>query len=221
MSDVEPAATLVVVRDGDEGLEVLMLRRSSQVKFAPGHWVFPGGRVDAGDHAGRVGDHLAAAQRAAVRETFEEAGLQVAPETLQYFSHWTTPSLSPKRYATWFFLADVSVDAVVQIDNGEIDHFSWLTPRQALARFGQGELPLMPPTYVTLSELADCADVAAARQLLHGRPLAEYLPRVVTAGKDLVFLYNGDVGYDAGDHMLVGVRNRLWMTADGWRYERS
>ena len=39
------AATVVVLRDGDEGLETLMLRRNSKIAFG-GMWVFPGGRVD-------------------------------------------------------------------------------------------------------------------------------------------------------------------------------
>ena len=37
-----PAATAIVVRDGDEGIEALMLRRNSKLAFAGGMWVFPG-----------------------------------------------------------------------------------------------------------------------------------------------------------------------------------
>ena len=43
-----PAATVVVLRDGDAGLEVLMLRKNSKIVFG-GMWVFPGGRVDSED----------------------------------------------------------------------------------------------------------------------------------------------------------------------------
>ena len=41
-----PAATVVLIRDGRDGLEVLLARRSSQLAFHGGAWVFPGGRID-------------------------------------------------------------------------------------------------------------------------------------------------------------------------------
>ena len=44
-----PAATVVLIRDGEQGLEVLLARRSSQLAFHGGAWVFPGGLVDRGD----------------------------------------------------------------------------------------------------------------------------------------------------------------------------
>ena len=47
--DAVPAATVILLRDGEDGLETLMLRRNSKLAFAGGHWVFPGGRVDADD----------------------------------------------------------------------------------------------------------------------------------------------------------------------------
>ncbi len=93
-----PAATIVLMRDAEEGLEVLLLKRHEAAGFAPGAYVFPGGRVDAGDASpalvGRV-DGLspsAAARRlgladadppaiayylGALREAFEETGILV------------------------------------------------------------------------------------------------------------------------------------------------
>jgi 8-oxo-dGTP pyrophosphatase MutT (NUDIX family) len=48
-SALVPAATVVLLRDGPEGPETLLLRRNSKLVFAGGHWVFPGGRLDAAD----------------------------------------------------------------------------------------------------------------------------------------------------------------------------
>ena len=42
-----PAATVLLLRDGPQGVEVLMTRRSMAASFAPGAYVFPGGTVDA------------------------------------------------------------------------------------------------------------------------------------------------------------------------------
>lgn len=94
-----PAATVVLARDADEGLEVLLVQRTRSSGFVPGAWVFPGGRVDASDAdealVGRT-DGLTADEAqvrmemganaeppalayflAAVREAFEETGLLV------------------------------------------------------------------------------------------------------------------------------------------------
>ena len=81
-----PAATVLLLRDGPHGVEVLMTRRSETASFAPGAYVFPGGGVDALDGASHAqarrrpgqGDlHLTQAI-AAIRESFEELGILLA-----------------------------------------------------------------------------------------------------------------------------------------------
>ncbi len=78
-----PAATLVILRDVPGQVpELLMVERGKALVFAGGAMVFPGGRVDPGDHAlatqiGHSGDE-GAARVAAIRETLEEAGLAIA-----------------------------------------------------------------------------------------------------------------------------------------------
>lgn len=81
-----PAATVLLLRDGPQGLEVLMTRRSLTASFAPGAYVFPGGGIDAADAAA----HALARRRptqddarltqaiAAIRESFEEVGILLA-----------------------------------------------------------------------------------------------------------------------------------------------
>ena len=79
MSIAKPAATVIVFRQGVQGPELIMVKRSRKSGFFPSAWVFPGGRVDASDndfpHVGTVEqleDKSFAV--AAVRECFEEAG---------------------------------------------------------------------------------------------------------------------------------------------------
>src|SRR5436853_2763386 len=78
LSDPIPAATLVLMR-AREGRppELLMTERTGTMAFAAGALVFPGGRIDAEDHALAAGSALpdAAARIAAIRETIEETGL--------------------------------------------------------------------------------------------------------------------------------------------------
>ncbi len=83
-----PAATLLLLRDSDSGIEVLMTRRSQRASFLPGAYVFPGGAVDALDAHSH--SHSQARRRAtqtdqrltqvitAIRESFEELGVLLA-----------------------------------------------------------------------------------------------------------------------------------------------
>ena len=83
-----PAATVLLLRDTQNGIEVLMTRRSLQASFAPGAYVFPGGGIDAEDSSCH---HLAQSRStqdderltqaiAAIRESFEELGVLLAKE---------------------------------------------------------------------------------------------------------------------------------------------
>ncbi|MGW8265015.1 MAG: NUDIX hydrolase [Longimicrobiales bacterium] len=93
-----PAATLALLREAPDGLEVLLLKRSDSTRFIPGAFVFPGGRVDENDASAAISTFLGgpspseadtrlgisggrppglAYWAAALRETFEEAGILV------------------------------------------------------------------------------------------------------------------------------------------------
>ena len=72
---IRPAATVMLLRDTDGGLEVFMLRRTSAAVFAGGMYVFPGGKVDPAD-----GDGDEAYVVAAIRECYEEAGVLLADD---------------------------------------------------------------------------------------------------------------------------------------------
>ncbi len=81
-----PAATVLLLRDGAQGLEVLMTRRAMSASFAPGAYVFPGGGIDANDarhhhlalrRASQSDERLTQAL-AAIRESHEELGILLA-----------------------------------------------------------------------------------------------------------------------------------------------
>jgi 8-oxo-dGTP pyrophosphatase MutT (NUDIX family) len=119
--EVQPAATVMLVRDAGDGpggsLEVLMLRRHPASVFAADAWVFPGGRVDAGDAATPIGAGPSDAEAsaalslpsgglaywvAAARECFEEAGVLLARHAgtrawLDTASAWSAARLARLR----------------------------------------------------------------------------------------------------------------------------
>jgi len=213
-----PAATAVVLRDGADGLEVLLLRRNSQLAFHGGAWVFPGGRIDAAD-AG-TGGELGAARRAAVREAREEAGLALDPDGLVQISHWTTPEGLPKRFATWFFVGETQATQI-RVDGGEIQAHAWRTPRAALEARDRGEIELPPPTFVTLASLAHHRRAAEALAAAREDEPRVFLPRVVRIAGGACSLYPADAGWEARDPDRAGARHRLVMLESGWSYVRE
>lgn len=214
-----PSATVILLRDVENHLETLLLRRNSKIAFHGGAWVFPGGRIDPEDH-GPERDALAAARQAAVRESYEEAGLSLAAEDLIWISHWTTPEGRPERYSTWFFVGTAKDDNV-QIDGDEIHDHRWMRPAQALVAQRAGEIELPPPTFVTLTKLSDHTTAAAALSHFSSRPAEIFVPRYKPIPGGVCSLYEEDDGYPTIDIDSQGRRHRLWMVQSGWRYEKT
>jgi len=153
VSEPKPAATVVLVREARNDIEVLLLQRDIRLAFSAGCWVFPGGKIDPEDfrEAGTLEYH--AARQAAVRETREEAGIVINPDQLILTAHWTTPEPLPLRYSTWFFLCPLYQPVEVVIDDSEIRDFRWLSPTRALREVQQQALKVIHPTRSTLQDL--------------------------------------------------------------------
>ena len=220
--EAAPAATVVLLRDGATGLEVLLARRSSNLAFHGGAWVFPGGRIDPEDYGDDLGDLEAAARRAAVREAKEEVGVDVDAGTLVHMSNWTTPEISPKRFATWFFAGPVAGGNEVA-DGAETEALQWFGPDEALSARAAGEIELAPPQYVTLLDLREFANVADALAGIAAAETVEYTPRFhFIEGDGAVCVYTDDVAYhDLGLLDADGPRHRLYLHDDAWDYVRD
>ena len=234
---VYPAATVVLVRDMGDELQTLLLRRSANMRFAGGAWVFPGGRIDPRDWPATAdaskrdtfpshdsalsygADEMSAAKTAAVRETQEEAGLVLDASSLLYFAHWTTPENYPKRFSTWFFVAPLQGDSGVRVDGGEIESHIWIAPAAALREHDAGNIELIPPTFITLLWLAQCGGSSQVMQQFSQRPPRVFLPRIVKVDGGYCSLYQEDEGYHDGDPGKIGRRHRCWMVKGQWRYE--
>jgi 8-oxo-dGTP pyrophosphatase MutT (NUDIX family) len=173
------AATVILMRGGDQALEVLLVRRTPNARFMGGVWVFPGGAVDTdegeGDEAHRI---------AAVRELAEEAGLTLeGPDALVKFSRWITPPEVKIRFDTHFFLAAAPPGQEARIDGDECVDFGWFTPQAALDAARRDEITLVFPTIKHLEQLArfDSADAAIA--YARGRDVHPVVPHVVSDGE--------------------------------------
>ncbi len=80
--------------------------------------------------------------------------LTLAGNALRYFSHWITPASAPRRYDARFFVCDMPENQSVTHDEKEVVSAEWVSPREALARFGKNEWALIDPTLRSLEVLA-------------------------------------------------------------------
>ena len=206
VGEARPAATAILVRRASTGHEVLLLKRSDELKHMPGLWVFPGGKVEAFDH----GDNeLEQARQGAARELEEEAGITLPSSSLLVFSHWLTPVVVSRRFSTWFFLTEVSLDCEVTVDGSEIVEHQWWRPAEAIRAHHGGALPLTPPTLVSLHDLEAERDASLFLTDPDHRTPPRFFPQVVQDADQMVFLYAGDVAYESGDINQPGAQHRM------------
>ena len=216
--EARPAATVVLLRDGDRGLQTLLLKRNKALLFAAGMWVFPGGAVDQEDIEAAGGDLVEASRIAAAREAREEAGLSPHLEDMVLLSHWTTPVVEPKRFSTWIYAAPLVADEDVVIDGGEIHDARWVDVCQAVAEHESGELSILPPTYVTLRTLARYDTVAQMVAEERDSEAPEVFPVFARDAEQLTVMFRGDAGYDSGDVSIPGARHRATLVDRHWQY---
>tara|TARA_B100001146_G_scaffold178381_1_gene159963 strand:+ start:14 stop:694 length:681 start_codon:yes stop_codon:yes gene_type:complete len=222
-SPVQPkdAASVMLIRSGSRGLEILFLRRNPSLAFQGDHWVFPGGRIDPIDKdVDRPHDELAAAQKAAVREAAEESGVSVPLHSLVYAIHWTTPVTSPIRFSTSFFIAPAPPEDIL-VDGNEIHEFLWLRPADALARHRARTFKLAAPTFALITRINAFRTVDEALLGVAAWPNERLIGEIRETEDGRVALYYPDIAYGGGALSADGPRHRLWMVASGWHYERS
>lgn len=145
----------------------------------------------AGNGAGLVSNSAAlAADRhalltgtATLGEVLGRRGLVLRTDLLTPWARWITPEVSPRRFDTWFFAAALPAGQTAtaapegHADPGESESGTWLRPGAALDAAEAGEITLLPPTAVTLRELAAYQDVDGilARRMI----ITPRLPRVI------------------------------------------
>jgi mutator protein MutT len=134
------AATVVLIRPDHH---VFLIRRLRALAFG-GMWAFPGGAFEPGETP----------EQAAVRELAEETGVTVDPGDLVPWHRWLTPEFEAKRFDTWFYLVRLPAGQEPFLPEAEADQARWLTPAQGTALHLAGELPMLPPTLITLTELS-------------------------------------------------------------------
>ena len=205
------------------GPEILYLRRSPDLKFMGGYWVFPGGRIDPGDHL-RDGGSLTSWPRRDRRRRARRTRRQGSPSTPR-------PCI---RYASGRLRRDEPhpVRHVVLRGGGRPSQRSRRRGRDRgapLVAAARGPAGAPRPAHPVREP--DVRAQHPARRTRHRRRgarrrrhLAPGTPAGTPASRrrrSRVALYAEDCGYETGDLDCAGPRHRIWMLDGAWRYERE
>jgi 8-oxo-dGTP pyrophosphatase MutT (NUDIX family) len=165
-----------------------------------------------------------------LREWAASGRWQLLLSRLARWAHWITPEAIKPRFDTRFFLAFVPADQECSPDQQETIHGIWVTPEQGLEANLRGEIPLSPPTLVTIQELLQYSALRELQEEAKNREWGESrMPRLVRVAKGAVILEPWDpmiqekkVEFDLStlkkSVLPVGQPfSRLWLYEGIWR----
>ena len=160
-SVIRDAVTAVLCHEG----EILMVRRQPELPSFSGYWAFPGGKIEAADADGSTALICADAETRVLvgiaREVQEELGIDLDAlaaagqvQAVRVLGEATTPPIAAGRFRTRFLRIDLSEKPTLALDLREHSEASWAPASTWLARYHEGTLLMAPPTFDTVSALA-------------------------------------------------------------------
>jgi 8-oxo-dGTP pyrophosphatase MutT (NUDIX family) len=229
-AEPKPAATAVLMRDGETEPEILLLRRHRSSGFVPGAYVFPGGRVDAEDaHVSWAGTTEPPSEYwvAAVREVFEETGVLLARSAE---GEWSPDASHDADLEAWreklmqgeAHLAEVLAGRSLKLDPGSLCYIAhWITPvaepRRYDTRFFLALLPAGRTAAADAREMTDAlwlSPLAALARFAEGR-LPMVFPTVRTLQLLAPFHSASEIFEFFRDRVIEPVLPRLVRSGDG------
>jgi 8-oxo-dGTP pyrophosphatase MutT (NUDIX family) len=148
---------------------------------------------------------------------------------LRRWAHWITPRLMRSHFDTRFFVALLPPGQTCSPDEKETVHGIWVSAEKALNANNEGEIPLSPPTFITLHELLEYKDLSELGKALETRPWGEArFPRLVPLQEGALLLQPWDpmryrevkVDSEELEKMILPVGapfSRLWLNKGIWR----
>src|SRR5689334_6772992 len=136
-----------------------------------------------------------AKDEATIVDLAEAEDLEIATDLMTPFAHWITPTFAPKRFDTWFFLAEAPEDQVALHDGSESVDSVWIKPQAAIDEANAGKRTLVHATFKNLELLAEGRTVVGAISQASERKIATVQPWVeVRDGKRFLHIQEG-AGY--------------------------
>jgi 8-oxo-dGTP pyrophosphatase MutT (NUDIX family) len=137
-----------------------------------------------------------AARSRSLSELLAQRGLVLRADLLRAWSRWITPESEPRRFDTRFFVAALPDRQLTRDVGGEADQVRWMRPADALSAHRRGELPMLPPTAVTLDEMSSYASVAALLDAADERTITPIRPRIISVQGVSRVVLPGEKGYE-------------------------
>lgn len=119
-----------------------------------------------------------AKDEASIVDMVEAEDLEIATELMTPYAHWITPTFVPKRFDTWFFLAEAPEDQIALHDGSESTDSVWIGPQEAIEEAKAGKRTLVHATTKNLELLAEGKTVGGAIAAASARKIVTVLPWV-------------------------------------------
>jgi len=114
----------------------------------------------------------------ALTEFLSRRGLVLRTDLLGAWSGWLTPVFEPKRYRTWFFVAELPEGQRTRDVSTESDHVVWLPAMRAVEQAEAREILMLPPTYITSLDVGQYADPQTVIDAAADRRVEMFCPAV-------------------------------------------
>jgi len=111
-------------------------------------------------------------------EVLQALGAKLDLHALTVFARWITPPLTPKRFDTWFYIANAPADQLAACDGRETVDATWIPPVEALRKAKTGERKVIFPTRMNLQLLAEASSAEDAIERAKARTLVTVLPQI-------------------------------------------
>jgi len=160
-------------------------------------------------------------------------GWQLEFSRLGRWAHWITPEAMPRRYEARFLVAFMPQGQECLPDFTETTDGIWATPEKALSENLKGEIPLSPPTLVTLHQLMGYEDLDSLRREVETRSWGDaLLPRMIKLSRgamilepwDPLYMEHGEVNEGNLEEAVLPPGepfSRIWYYEGLWRPVRS
>ncbi len=120
------------------------------------------------------------AHQLSLTDFLDRRGLVLRTDLLGAWSGWLTPIFEPRRYRTWFFVAELPEGQHTRDVSGESDLVAWLPAIEAVEQAETQDVLMLPPTYLSCLDVAQYADPAALLEASADRRVEMFCPEVVT-----------------------------------------
>lgn len=161
----------------------------------------------AADHAVEIADRHRVGLcegKIAFASIIADNDLVLAPDQLEYYARWITPTALPKRFDTRFFLAKAPPDQLGRHDGRESTDSIWISPREAVEGGASGRFKLPFPTTRNLIKLDKSRTVDAALAETRGTPVVTVEPVMSMDGDTRILTIPAEAGYDGSRFEITG-----------------